>query len=333
MNVAPLVSVVTPVHNDGSVLSNSIESVLAQTYANWELILVDNASTDETPEIARAFERRDARIRHLRFDELVDVDSNYNRAFRAVSPASLYCKVVAADDLICPTCLERMVEIAGTSERIGVVGSYRRTPYGVDLVGLEGESVVDGRSVLRGQLLEQSSVIGGPSSFLVRSALVREREDFLDRRFMYCDTEAVYRILVDHDFGYVHDVLTFANRQADRTLVRDGKTEARVAEQLRFVLRYGPSVFTLAEYRRQVRRRLWNYSRRQTREVWRRSWRDREFFLAHRAETEWILREARGDREVRAVVLYVRLLLARGWRPRRDAIDEPRFLTTRSGPS
>ncbi len=324
MSVAPLVSVVTPVHNDGPVLPDCIESVLAQTYANWELILVDNASTDETPEIARTYASRDPRIRHLRLEEFVGVDSNYNRAFRAISPASVYCKVVAADDLIYPACLERMIEVAETSERIGLVGSYRRTTGGVDLVGLHGESIVDGPRVLRGQLLEQFSVIGGPSSFLLRSALVREREDFLDDRFVYSDTEAVYRVLASHDFGYVHDVLTFANRQGERMLMRQRKTEARAAEQLRFVIRYGPSVFTPKEYRRQVRRRLWNYSKMQTRELWRRSWRDRLFFLTHRAETEWILREAPGDHEVRAIVLYVRLLLARGWRPRQGAIDVPR---------
>ena len=325
MSEAPLVSVVTPVHNDGAALPTCIESVLAQTYDNWELTLVDNASTDETPEIALAYASRDARIRHLRFEEFVDAESNYNRAFRAISPESEYCKVVAADDMIYPACLERMVEVAETSERIGLVGSYRRTPGGVDLVGLESEGVIDGARVLRGQLLEQFSVIGGPSSLLVRSALVRERNDFLDSRFIYSDTEAAYRILVDHSFGYVHDVLTFANRQAERTLMRARWTNARAAEQLRFVLRFGTSVFSPNQYRRQVRRRLWNYSSSQTRDLWRRSWRDKEFFLTHWAETEWILREGRTDYEVRAVILYIRLLLARGGRLRRVAVDEPTF--------
>jgi glycosyltransferase involved in cell wall biosynthesis len=323
MSEVPLVSVVTPVHNDGASLQTCIESVLAQSYVNWDLTLVDNASTDETPEIARAYATRDARIRHLRLEEFVDAESNYNRAFRAINPASAYCKVVAADDMIYPACLERMVEVAETSERIGIVGSYRRTSDGVDLVGLEGENVVDGPRVLRGQLLEQFSVIGGPSSFLLRSALVRERGDFLDSRFIYSDTEAVYRLLLRNSFGYVHDVLTFANRQAERTMVRARRTNARVAEQLRFVLRFGPSVFTPDQYRRQVRRRLWNYSSWQTKELWRRSRQDREFFRTHWDETEWILREGRGDFEVRAVIHYIRLLLARGGDLRRDVFDEP----------
>ena len=325
MSESPLVSVVTPVHNDGAILPTCIESVLAQTYENWELTLVDNASTDETPEIARAYESRDPRIRHLRFEEFVGVASSYNRAFRAISPASEYCKVVAADDTLYPSCLERMVEVAETSDRVGLVGAYRRTPHGIDLVGLESKVVVDGSTVLRGQLLEQFSVIGGPSSFLVRSALVRRRNDFLDSRFVYSDTEAVYRILVNHSFGYVHDVLTFANREEQRTLMRTRKTNARTAEQLRFVLCFGPSVFSSSQYRRQVRRRLLNYSRSQTMELWRRSWRDREFFRTHWAETEWILREGRGDLEVRMVILYVRLLLTRGGRRSRAAIDAPTF--------
>ena len=62
-STAGLVSVVLPVYNGERYLREALDSVLAQTYRNWELILVDDGSFDQTPEIAREYEERDSRIR------------------------------------------------------------------------------------------------------------------------------------------------------------------------------------------------------------------------------------------------------------------------------
>jgi len=59
----PLVSVVTPVYNGADYIAECIESVLKQTYENWEYVIVDNRSTDDTLEIARGYEAREPRIR------------------------------------------------------------------------------------------------------------------------------------------------------------------------------------------------------------------------------------------------------------------------------
>src|SRR4051794_3225988 len=96
----PLVSIVTPVYNGADYLEECIESVLAQTYVRWGYTIVDNASTDATPEIAARYAARDARIRHLRFEELVGVTANHNRAFEAISAESEFCKIVQADDFL-----------------------------------------------------------------------------------------------------------------------------------------------------------------------------------------------------------------------------------------
>src|SRR4051794_27053545 len=105
----PLVSIVTPVYNGEPYLAECIESVLAQTYDNWDYTIVDNASTDATPSIAARYAARDPRIRHLRFDELADVTANHNRAFESISPASEFCKMLQADYWLYPECLSRMV--------------------------------------------------------------------------------------------------------------------------------------------------------------------------------------------------------------------------------
>ena len=89
---APLVSVLTPVHNGEHYLAACIESVRAQTYTNWEYVIVDNASTDRTRETAERYAARDPRIRVVSNPRLVGVIENHNIAFRQPSAASAYCK-------------------------------------------------------------------------------------------------------------------------------------------------------------------------------------------------------------------------------------------------
>ena len=69
----PFVSIVTPVYNGAAYLADCIESVLAQTYTNWEYIIVDNRSTDSTPDIASAYARRDPRIRVHTNETFLDI--------------------------------------------------------------------------------------------------------------------------------------------------------------------------------------------------------------------------------------------------------------------
>src|SRR2546429_323872 len=103
----PLVSVVTPVYNGESYLCECIESMLAQTYTNWDYTIVNNCSSDRTLEIAQSYAAREPRIRVHSNTAFVRVIENHNIGFRLISPESKYCKVVAADDWIFSTCLEK----------------------------------------------------------------------------------------------------------------------------------------------------------------------------------------------------------------------------------
>src|SRR5579862_6129192 len=108
----PLVSIVTPVYNGEEYLVECIESVLAQTYQNWEYVIVNNCSTDNTAEIASRYQARDARIKLVNCTDFLGVIGNHNRAFRLISPQSAYCKVVCADDSLFPECVQKLVETA-----------------------------------------------------------------------------------------------------------------------------------------------------------------------------------------------------------------------------
>src|ERR1700683_4104948 len=114
------VSIVTPVYNGEQFLVECIESILSQTHANWEYIVVNNCSTDRSREIVAQYQARDERIRLVNCTEFVGVIENHNRAFRLISPQSKYCKVVAADDWLFPDCVSRMVEIAESHPSGGI---------------------------------------------------------------------------------------------------------------------------------------------------------------------------------------------------------------------
>lgn len=314
MTDAPLVSVVTPVYNGADYLVECVESVLAQRYENWDYTIVDNASSDATPEIAERFAAQDSRIRHLRFDEFVDATANHNRAVDAISPESEFCKVVEADDWIYPECLSLMVGAADTASTVGVVGSYqlwgtRVFPYGLPYT----TTFAPGTEIVRGTLLGEFNVTGSPTATLLRSSYVRERRPFYDDAFRHEDAEAALWMLSLHDFAFVHQVLTFARRQPGSRNNWSHDVNAYEAEEIVFLLRYGRLVLGDAAYRTRLRALLKRYVYYHLRQVARVSrLRDSLFFEFHGQKRRQIIAEANDDPEVRAAMKVVGVLMLRG---------------------
>lgn len=213
---APLVSVVTPVHNTADYLADCIRSVLAQTYQEWEYIIVNNASTDQSLEIAESFAAKDPRIRIVNTDRLLPQSVNYNFALRQISSGSRYCKMVQADDWIYPNCLQEMVAVAETDPEIAIVGAYRIADDFVFDHGLvcsgpgNTATVVAGREACRRFLLDRLYVFGSPTSVLYRADLIRSRDSFfleVDSGY-FEDAELCFDVLENAKFGFVHQILT-----------------------------------------------------------------------------------------------------------------------------
>lgn len=104
---APVVSVLLTTYNREPYVASAIESVLAQTFGDFELLIVDDCSTDRTLEIARSYERLDSRVRVVVNERNMGQFENRNRAAELAHGSLL--KYHDSDDLMYPHCLAVMV--------------------------------------------------------------------------------------------------------------------------------------------------------------------------------------------------------------------------------
>jgi glycosyltransferase involved in cell wall biosynthesis len=235
----PLVSVVTPFYNTAEWLSECIESVLGQTYANWEYILLDNCSTDGSTDVALRYAANDPRIRYVRNAELLPQVPNYNAALALISGESRYCKMVQADDWIFPECLESMVDVFEASDTIGLVAAYYVKGSNVLGSGLPYPSRrVSGKDVVRRLLREGTYVFGSPSAHMYRSSVIRAQQPFYDASRLHDDTEACVRMLETWDFGFVHQVLSFLRVHDDSITSRSQTFDPFFLDHYILVRRY-----------------------------------------------------------------------------------------------
>lgn len=259
---SPLVSVVTPVFNGGKYLRECIESVLAQTYQNWDYAIIDNCSTDGSLEIATRFAARDPRIHVVRNSRFLPAISNHNVALRSISPTSKYCKVVFGDDWIYPDCLAKMVAVAEAHPSIGLVSAYGLRGQEVMCTGLEpAEEVFDGHWICREHLLRGLHLFGSANTVLYRADLVRGKDPFFNEANIHADTQACFDVLKESDFGFVHEVLSFTReRPGSLDTVSKGR-HSYFSGTLRILASSGSEYLTPAELAALQRRYLGEYHR------------------------------------------------------------------------
>lgn len=122
---APRLSIGLPVYNGEQFLAATIESLLGQTFGDFELIIADNASTDSTPAICERYAAQDSRIRYVRSEANAGAARNFNRTVELAR--GQYFKWAAHDDLHAPQFLARCVEVL--DGRPDVVLCFSRTEF------------------------------------------------------------------------------------------------------------------------------------------------------------------------------------------------------------
>ncbi len=254
----PLASIVTPVYNGEKYLRECIDSVLCQTYENWEYIIVNNGSKDGSLRIAQDYAKRDTRIRIYDNDDVLPMVQNWNHAIRLISGQSKYCKIVHADDLLLPSCIKKMISLAENNPSVGIVGSYVLEGTRLKCDGLPYPSpVTPGDKVCRSTLNREYYLFGSPTSLLIRSDLILKRNPFYQETYLQVvDQEVCYHLLQNTDFGFVHEVLTYTRLHDDSLTSSVTPLNRLIIEELTLLIEYGQIYFSPDNYKQCLSKRM-----------------------------------------------------------------------------
>jgi glycosyltransferase involved in cell wall biosynthesis len=226
LSADPLVTVCIPSYNYGRHLPEAVESVLAQTFRAFELLIVDDGSVDDSLQVARRYAAQDPRVRVLTHDE------NSNRGMGATLNAGFarargtYLANFGADDALTPTSLERRLAVLQSDSELGFV--YGRIeimdPDGHPTGKMGGYSAAamcgfDATSdPLEALLLH---------SYIPEHTVLMRRDAFdhvggFDERFFYCDWELTIKLLAQTRVAFVGgEPLTMVRWHAHNLLESD----------------------------------------------------------------------------------------------------------------
>ncbi len=230
-----LVSVVIPTYNRGYVLMRAIDSVLKSTYQNFEIIVVDDTSTDNTPDVVRAIQ--DSRVQYIRHEKNAGVSAARNTGIKASQ--GILISFLDSDDEFLPDKMRLEVETFKTaSRRIGMVASNHYDQLG------------DGKLVVAIKETNERRIFPMPSTWVLRKE-VFDKIGLFDVRIVAGgeDAEFMRRFRQHYRFHFMREPLIIKNTMADnffsdkekiiklrRQVVTDVKGEPRLYAHMLFTL-------------------------------------------------------------------------------------------------
>ena len=221
MNRIPKVSIAIPLYNCESHIRETIESVLAQTFRDFELIVLDDRSTDRSPQIVHSF--TDPRIRYEQNPERLGFFGNWNRCLEVMT--GTYCKLLPHDDTLEPTCLEKQVRILDDHPQVELVHCARKIidPAGKTLTvrrPRETAGLKESRASLRRIVRSGTNPIGEPAAVMFRRQTKDRLEGFSNADMYSIDVEYWSRLLAEGNRYYIDEVLCSFRIWPDSASVR-----------------------------------------------------------------------------------------------------------------
>ena len=224
--IQPLVSVCIPAYRCAAHIGATIDSVLAQTFSDFELVIIDDASPDRTAEVVASYS--DRRIRFLRNDVNLGPQGNWNRCLREAR--GTYFKLLPQDDTLAPACLATQVAPleADVNLEIALVFCARSiiNPAGKRIMsrGYPGAAGrVSGREAIRRSLRRGTNLFGEPGSVLFRKALADKVGEFDGSIGYVIDLDYWVRLLLEGDGFYVDEPLVSFRISGESWSVAIGK--------------------------------------------------------------------------------------------------------------
>ena len=204
-----------PVYNGEAFLAECLESILAQDFADMEILIADDASTDGSVALVERYATRDSRIRWWRNPDNLGLAGNWNGCLRAAK--GQYIKYVHQDDkLVSPLAIRKMVEVLDNHPEVSLVSSMSQVldecSRVIELRKYFESGVMDGRRVIVRCLERLSNMIGEPSVVMFRrEQAVRGYNEHL-RQLL--DLDLWFHLLEQGQFAYVAEPLCAFRRHA-----------------------------------------------------------------------------------------------------------------------
>ncbi|MDO6416179.1 glycosyltransferase family 2 protein [Sphingomonas sp. BIUV-7] len=282
---SPLAVIVTPVYNGDAFLAAAMECVQAQTYDNLLHIVLDNASTDRTPEILDRYRNATVPVIVYRNNTVLPLTDNWDRAFSFIPRRARYAKLLCADDLMAPDCMRRFVELSEAHPSVQTVSCQ---DVHCDLLRRANiplhRTVVDGVAASRA-ILDRSIAWLPFQHLFVRLHSIDFDQPFFGTHEYGADPYAVVRAALRGDFGYIHEPLVYSRRHtraASNSLAADDRRPlyARQVNMMlltyfKMILVFGERCWSVDRYARARRFAQRNLARTALK------WRLRGFSLAH----------------------------------------------------
>ena len=203
----PLVSICIPTYNGAQYLRECLDSVLSQSFSNYQVIIVDDQSSDNTWEILNQYAAQDNRISLFKNEHNLGLVGNWNRCIELASGE--WIKFVFQDDLIAPECLERMLQVARPESSF--VFCRRDFIFEAGTLQSTQDSYLAGKALVERLFPDSSPVtarqfselvlnnmginlIGEPTVVMLHKRVFQEFGDFNPHLIVSCDTEYWIRV-------------------------------------------------------------------------------------------------------------------------------------------
>jgi len=210
--INPKISILTTVYNREKYLVACMDSVLASSYQDWELIIVDDVSTDTSLAIAKSYEKKDARIKVYVNDKNLGDYPNRNKA--ASYAKGKYIKYLDADDLIYPRGLEVMVH---------AMEQFPEAGLGISQKVVEDEKpypfLMQPKETFKREFLMRGVLGLGPTGTIIRRDVFKKLGGFTGTRYIG-DTELWYKIALTYPVVKIEDDLIFWRQHDDQEITK-----------------------------------------------------------------------------------------------------------------
>ena len=218
MSERSLVSICLPVFNGSRFLAQAVDAILAQTYTEFELIICDDQSTDDSRKILQKYQQLDSRIRYRENERRLGLFQNYNECMQLAQ--GKYIKLYAQDDLLEPNAVEKMVAVLEQQEDVALVTCSKRW---IDAENNELERFsrfsddekISSSLTIMANLVCLNNWIGEPSTAMFR---VRDIGRGFDADlYHWGDIDYWFRILQSGSLYVLNEVLCSFRRHAEST--------------------------------------------------------------------------------------------------------------------